>query len=70
VKILTWNQFQSARLECECGWGGHGRDAVPGESFEGGADMHCPSCGEYFGVVASPLAMSSVSGATRLGKQH
>ena len=61
MKILTWNQFQAARLECECGWHGHGHESVTGESTDQGVHKHCPACGEHFGVVASPMALESVS---------
>ena len=61
MNVLTWYEFQTARLECECGWCGLGRDAMSGESFADGMDKHCPSCGERFGYVAFPLVIESIS---------
>ena len=61
MRILKWNQFQAARLVCECGWNGCGRDSVTGETTDQGVNRHCPECGEHFGYVAFPVALESVN---------
>lgn len=38
-----------------CDWKGTGSEARLGESFDSGAEYHCPKCDHYFRYVAYPL---------------
>jgi len=54
--------WKSATHACEgCGWVGLGTDAVVGETFDHGAEYHCPRCDGYFGFVPYPLLTESLN---------
>ena len=44
-----------------CKWVGTGNDALLGETFNDGAEYHCPKCEYRFGYVAYPLLQESIS---------
>ncbi len=45
----------------KCGWVWLGSEAVVGETFNDGAEYHCPKCNEYFGYVSYPLLRESLT---------
>ena len=54
--------FKNTRRACSaCGWFGLGSEAKIGESFNDGAEYHCPTCDAYFGYIAFPLLSESLS---------
>jgi len=62
VPPMSYYDWLDKQITCKgCGWSGHGRDMTVGESFEGGAERHCPKCGEYYGFVAYPMRAEVLS---------
>ena len=45
----------------KCGWAGLGKDAEVGETFDTGAEYHCPKCNEYFGFRSYPTHEETLS---------
>jgi len=43
-----------------CGWTGQGREAKVGETFNDGAEYHCPQCDANFGYVEFPLLQETL----------
>ena len=44
----------------ECGWTGRGSEAKIGETFNDGAEYHCPRCEGYFGYVEFPMSQETL----------
>jgi len=54
--------WMNATHTCErCGWMGLGSEASIGETFNDGAEYHCPKCNHYFGYVSYPLLTESLT---------
>jgi hypothetical protein len=54
---MSYMQFITSTIECpQCKWVGSGAKMVMGESFEDGADKHCPVCDWRYGFVAWPMS--------------
>lgn len=47
----------------QCGWQGEGRELAMGDSFDAGAEYHCPACDHYFGFRAYPTADETMTDA-------
>jgi hypothetical protein len=60
--VSTHYDFKFAQQHCSgCGWTGLGSETAMGDSFDEGAEYHCPTCGERFGFVPYPLLSESLT---------
>lgn len=58
---ISHYDWKNGRQTCPaCGWSGLGEEAEMGESFEDGAEYHCPRCDHYFCYVPYPLLSESL----------
>ena len=55
VRDSYYDRMEDLETCPECAWVGTGRDLAIGESFDSGAEYHCPACDHYFGFGAYPL---------------
>jgi len=54
---MDYYDWRETKVECPgCRWNGAGSEMAQGETFEGGAEHHCPRCGHYFGFQSYPTA--------------
>lgn len=54
--------FKCGQQRCPgCGWTGLGSETAMGDSFDEGAEYHCPTCGKRFGFVPYPLLGESLT---------
>ena len=59
MNYYDWKHNQQTCGNCK--WTGVGEDAKMGDSFDDGAEYHCPKCNHYFGFIAYPLIEESLS---------
>jgi len=59
TKHYDW-KYESHRCP-KCSWEGLGSEAAMGESFNDGAEYHCPSCNHPFGYIDYPLVKESLT---------
>ncbi len=58
----NYYDWKSGRQACpKCNWSGPGSEAAIGETFNDGAEYHCPKCDHRFGFIAFPLLTESIS---------
>jgi hypothetical protein len=60
--MVSHYDWKNGQQTCpECGWIGLGNQTEMGESFDDGADYHCPTCDHRFGYIAYPTIDESRS---------
>ncbi len=51
----TYYTYKSHQYRCDkCGWVGLGEELTPGDVYDGGFEVSCPKCGEFFELVLFP----------------
>ena len=62
-KIMSEHyDWKNATHTCkDCGWVGLGHDAEIGETYNDGAEYHCPKCKYCFGYISYPLLGESLT---------